>query len=69
MRYFYTEHLGKTAMVLFEYAEAGEPIEGFTENYIRVQMPYKKDFSNTLQKVVLQEITPEGMVLPKLMGT
>lgn len=66
LRSFYSQHLGKTATVLFEYEENHGTIEGFTENYIRVQLPYQEGLANTLCKVVLSEINAEGLVIPKL---
>ena len=36
---FYADHIGKEAMVLFEKAPKGKAMHGFTENYIRVEIP------------------------------
>lgn len=38
---FYEQHIGKTMDVLFEKAPRGKAMHGFTENYIRVEMPAK----------------------------
>ncbi|TDG94750.1 tRNA (N(6)-L-threonylcarbamoyladenosine(37)-C(2))-methylthiotransferase MtaB [Cardinium endosymbiont of Culicoides punctatus] len=67
LRSFYEQNLGKTATVLFESEENEHIIEGFTENYIRVQLPYEAALANTLHKVVLSEINAEGVVIPKLL--
>lgn len=45
-RAFYGRFCGKEAVVLFEKPRAGMPMGGFTENYIRVEMPYNKEFVN-----------------------
>ncbi len=66
LRSFYNQHIGHTATVLFEYGSDSEFIEGFTENYIRVQLPYKKVLANKLCKVLLKEINEEGVVVPEL---
>lgn len=50
---FYTRHIGTEAIVLFEKPRAGMPIAGFTENYIRVECEYNKDWVNRLVKVRL----------------
>ena len=68
LRDFYTTHIGHRATVLFEHAEKDEAIEGFTENYIRVQLPYQNGLTNTLCKVVLEAINAEGLVTPRLIA-
>lgn len=50
---FYTRHIATEAVVLFEKPRAGMPIAGFTENYIRVECEYNKDWVNRLVKVRL----------------
>lgn len=50
---FYARHIGTEAIVLFEKPRAGMPIAGFTENYIRVECEYNKDWVNRLIKVRL----------------
>jgi len=50
---FYARHIGTEAVVLFEKPRAGMPIAGFTENYIRVECEYNKDWVNRLVKVRL----------------
>ena len=36
---FYMRHIGQTAEVLFEKAQRGRTMHGFTKNYIRVELP------------------------------
>lgn len=36
---FYAAHIGQEAQVLFEKAAHGKAMHGFTENYIRVELP------------------------------
>ena len=69
LHHFYSQHLGYTATVLFEYGKDEDPIEGFTENYIRVQLPYQHRLANRLCKVLLKEINAEGVVVPELLDT
>src|SRR5574344_1433258 len=37
--HFYASHIGEKAVVLFEKSRAGMPMHGFTDNYIRVELP------------------------------
>lgn len=66
LRHFYSQHLGHTATVLFEYGTDDGVTEGFTENYIRVQVPYQPALANRLCKVLLKEINAAGLVVPAL---
>ncbi|WP_277464082.1 tRNA (N(6)-L-threonylcarbamoyladenosine(37)-C(2))-methylthiotransferase MtaB [Parabacteroides sp. PF5-6] len=50
---FYEAHQGEKAIVLFEHTRKGEMMQGFTENYIRVEAPYDKALINETQEVVL----------------
>ncbi len=37
-------------------------MHGFTENYVKVKTPFAPELVNTLQKVVLKKIDPDGIV-------
>jgi threonylcarbamoyladenosine tRNA methylthiotransferase MtaB len=63
---FYEKHLGTKQTVLFESQKNGENMSGFTENYIKVETPFKKELVNELQEVVLQSILANGHVEVKL---
>lgn len=43
---FYASQRGKTREVLFEKPAKGAPMHGFTDNYIRVELPYDKTLVN-----------------------
>lgn len=53
---FYTSQQSKVGMVLFEEENNEGWIHGFTENYIKVRVPYRDDLRNTLHKVELKEV-------------
>ncbi len=53
---FYTQHLGKTYNVLFEARNNDGKILGFTDNYIRVELPYQTDLINQIRKVKLVKL-------------
>jgi len=48
---FYNNHIGKTARTLFEHARKGKNMAGFTENYIKVEIPYQKTHCNTIRTI------------------
>ena len=50
---FYTQHAGRTAVVLWESKKEGDQMSGFTDNYIKVYGPYKKEKINTFEEIVL----------------
>ena len=62
LRRFYEDNLNQIATVLFEQENDKGFIEGYTENYIRVTMPYASHLPNSLQKVDLKNINREGLV-------
>ena len=63
LRAFYEKHLGTKQTVLFEMPlKNGETMSGFTDNYIRVETPFRENLINELQGVELQSILPNGNV-------
>ena len=50
---FYEAHIGETARVLVEHTLHGEWMHGFTENYIKVELPYDERLSNEVRSVRL----------------
>lgn len=62
LRAFYEKNLGTEARVLFEEQTQGSLMEGFTENYIRVEAPYNPDAINQLIRVKLNSILPNGNI-------
>lgn len=50
---FYDRNIGRTADVLFEHTRKGRLMHGFTENYIKVEIPYDEASSNQLRRVLL----------------
>jgi threonylcarbamoyladenosine tRNA methylthiotransferase MtaB len=61
-RKFYEENLGSIRTVLFETEEDFGMMYGFTENYVKVKVPYNPTFVNTFQAVSLLEIDRDGIV-------
>jgi len=50
---FYEAHIGREATVLFEHAKKDGMMHGFTENYIKVEIPYNIALSNETRLVRL----------------
>jgi threonylcarbamoyladenosine tRNA methylthiotransferase MtaB len=61
-RQFYEQNISNTRSVLFEHEEDNGVMYGFTENYIKVKMPYDADLVNTFQVVELTEIDRDGIM-------
>lgn len=61
-RAFYETVLGDEALVLIEGEEEGGNLFGFTENYVKVKLPYDKALINTIQRIKLTEIDRDGLV-------
>ncbi len=62
-RAFYQKHLGSTRNVLFEAEENEGQMLGFTDNYLRVTMPYDTAFVNHIVPVELTRIDGEGHII------
>jgi len=61
-RHFYEQHLGTTRSVLFEAENDNGIMYGFTDNYIKVAVPYREDWVNTLRAIHLEEWSNFGYV-------
>lgn len=61
---FYARFTGSQRPVLWEHARPGHPLHGFTDNYIRVELPADAMAEgNSLQTVLLGELTGNGEAL------
>lgn len=61
-RAFYESQLGNELTVLFEGENKKGYIHGFTENYVKVKMPWDPSFVNTLHTIKLTKIDEDGLV-------
>lgn len=48
MNYFTEQHLGQTRAVLFEQSEKKGMMEGYSDNYIKVSVPFNEDWVNKI---------------------
>jgi threonylcarbamoyladenosine tRNA methylthiotransferase MtaB len=67
-RAFCQSQLGKQFTVLFEAEENEGIMYGFTENYVKVKMPYNAQLVNELVPVELKEIDRDGVVKIELLN-
>ena len=61
-RAFYEENVGREKTVLFEQEENEGTMFGFTDNYVKVKIPYDATLANTLHKVRLDTIDRDGIM-------
>lgn len=59
---FYGQMTGKMARVLWEQRESGGLMTGFTEQYVKVEAPFRSGFLGRVSQVRLGEITERGQV-------
>ena len=63
---FYASHIGKVKEVLFEKAPRGKAMHGFTDNYIRVELPAalsKEEYDNEIMMVRLKDFNHDKAAL------
>jgi threonylcarbamoyladenosine tRNA methylthiotransferase MtaB len=53
MNYFTEQQRGNIRSVLFEHAEKNGLMEGYSDNYIRVSMPYNENAINSIMPYTL----------------
>jgi threonylcarbamoyladenosine tRNA methylthiotransferase MtaB len=67
-RAFYEQNLGTERTVLFESEEENGVMHGFTENYVKVKIPFNQKLINQFHKVRLTEIDRDGIVKVELIN-
>lgn len=60
LKAFYAAHQGQTRPVLFEQPSKDKPMHGFTDNYIRIEAPYRKELINVVTEVKLGDFNEVG---------
>jgi threonylcarbamoyladenosine tRNA methylthiotransferase MtaB len=61
-RAFYTSQKGKKGKALLESENHEDYLHGFTENYIKVKVPYNESLINTFVEVEHQDFDSEGLM-------
>ena len=65
-RNFYEKNINKEHSVLFEDKIKENYIHGFTENYIRVKVPFDKNLVGTIKRTCIIDIDKDSCALGKL---
>ena len=65
-RNFYEKNINKEHSVLFEDKIKENYIHGFTENYIRVKVPFDKSLVGTIRRTCIIDIDKDSCALGKL---
>ena len=63
---FYAKYIGQEMNVLFEKAPQGKAMHGFTDNYIRVELPASSariEYDNEIIRVKLGDFNHDGSAL------
>jgi threonylcarbamoyladenosine tRNA methylthiotransferase MtaB len=62
-RAFYTQFEGSVRPVLFEQHKNTALLSGFTDNYIKIEIPAAQGRLNDIGPVILEQLTPDGTCL------
>ncbi|MGL5271895.1 MAG: tRNA (N(6)-L-threonylcarbamoyladenosine(37)-C(2))-methylthiotransferase MtaB [Phocaeicola sp.] len=62
-RAFYSKYIGEEKVALMEKSKEGTPMHGFTDNYIRIELPHNNELDNQLIRVRLGNLTEDGASL------
>ena len=60
---FYKKFIGSEAKILVESSKKEGMMSGFTENYLKVDIPYDANLTNTIQRVKLEMLTLDKQAL------
>ena len=63
LKEFYTSQIGQVRPVLFEHAPKSKPMHGFTDNYVKVEIPNNPELDNKIITVTLGDFNKEGDAL------
>jgi threonylcarbamoyladenosine tRNA methylthiotransferase MtaB len=66
-RAFYEQYLGTSRDVLFEHHKNTALLTGFTDNYIKIELPYQSEKLNTIAPIHLDKINAEGDVVSQML--
>jgi len=67
-RYFYEQHRGQEGLVLFESRDQDGFMQGFTDNYIKVRLPFDESRVNKISSVKMEEVDAQGFMKGELLS-
>ena len=59
-RAFYAQHLDSERLVLFEQHKNPALLSGFTDNYVKIEVPFEAGKINTLAPIQLGQLSADG---------
>lgn len=59
-RAFYSQHLGSVRPVLFEHHKDVRMLSGFTDNYVKIEIPFEEGLMNRIAPVQIQGLNAEA---------
>ena len=68
-RAFYAEHSDSIRPVLFEHHKNRSLLTGFTDNYVKIEIPFQAELLNTIAPVRLGLLTTDGEALASTLCT
>jgi threonylcarbamoyladenosine tRNA methylthiotransferase MtaB len=69
LRHFYSQQIGKLRPVLFEHENRNGFMQGYTDNYVKVQLPYDEKLTNSIFEIELAAIAANGLVDVRIADT
>ena len=66
-RSFYEKYINTLHTALFEKEDKNNYLQGFTDNYIKVKIPFNKRFCKTKQQIKLLNIDDDGVMIGKIL--
>lgn len=70
-RFFYEQHIGTQRLVLFEGSEkehiTNRTMTGFTDNYLKVQVPFEATLDNQIHLFDLEQLLPNNLIAGSLL--
>ncbi len=63
---FYLENLNTSRPTLIEGKTKKEYLNGYTDNYIKIEIPYKKEFENQILNIKMESLNKNGNVMGTL---
>jgi len=66
LQQFYQQFLGEKRLALFEKSKTPGMMNGFTDNYVKIELPLDGELINSIRPVALKSLTEKGIVSASL---
>ena len=68
LKQFYNQFIGQKRLALFEKSKTPGMMNGFTDNYVKIELPLQAEMINGIQPVSLEAIGTKGIVTARLVN-